>query len=369
MKTPLYDEQTKSILSDTYSFHDCTFLSEKSIFRCAPEVDVSIIVPCYNVGKFLPACIKSLSSQRVSCTFEVILIDDGSQDNTGELAEAAGSGGMFRCIHQENKGAAAARNRGMQAARGRTLLFVDADDVVSPGYVQELWDCMRTNDADISICATYSFTGDGKRYKTVEWGKNVAAKDLNGTPWGKLFKRELFDHLLWPSGYWYEDTVLAFLVYPRVKRVASTNRCEYGYRSSGDNATHAGRKSAKALDSLYITHLMLQAAEKMGLQDWLESAEGQKRLLDQFYLNQCRTGQLSSACQNEVFRLQSAYWRQMPLSAEGKLRPDSPLYAAALRKNSPWLGKLAVRMEKPNKAVKLLTRYAATVLGRKGQES
>ena len=367
MTAALYNEKAKDVLFDTYPFHDCDFLTRESVFRSPAEVDVSVIVPCYNAEKYLPDCIKSLSSQQGRCDFEVILIDDGSRDGTGEIAEqAAKANASFRCIHQENQGAAAARNRGMREARGEYLLFVDADDVVSPNYVQSLWDCAKAAKADIAVCAYYSFTGEGRRYKTVQWESTVGTYELNGTPWGKLFHRNLFEHLYWPSGYWYEDTVLAFLVYPRAKGIAATNLCSYGYRSSLQNATHTGRKSPKALDSLYITHLVLKAVKTMGLETWLCGAEGQKRLFDQFYLNQCRIQNLSSKCQRQVFHLQSDYARQLPKRSGKRPRCASALYAAALSHNSAALGRLAARLEKPNKALTLLTRRLGKL--RKGRE-
>ena len=367
MRTTLFNEGEEGALRDTWAFHDCGFLSRESIFNNPPEIDVSVIVPCYNAERFLPDCIRSLSAQKAACSFEVILVDDGSRDGTGALAEAAaGENGIFRCIHQENGGAAAARNRGMREARGEYLLFVDADDMVSANYVQALLDCARESGADISVCSWYAFAGDGRQYKTVAWGDTVRTADLNGTPWGKLFHRKLFEHLLWPAGYWYEDTVLAFLVYPMAAQVAATNQCCYGYRSSLQNATHAGRKSPKALDSFYITHLILRAMVAEGLGEWLDTGEGQTRLTDQFYLNQCRIRKLPAACRRRVFTLQSAYARQMKIPAG--LRADSTLYAAALRRNSAALGWLAVRMEKANKVMKLLTRIIGTGGRRKEQE-
>ena len=95
--------------------------------------------------------------------------------------------------------------------------------------------------------------------------------------------------------------------------------------------------------------------------------EGRKRLLDQFYLNQCRIHRLPAECRKQVFRLQSAYVRQMQPCVQGDRRPDSPLYAMALRKNSAVLGQLAVRMEKPNKALKLFIRRAAGLF-RRGEQ-
>ncbi len=354
MRTALYDEKSDRVLSRAHPFHDCAFLSRESIYRFPPTLDVSIIVPCYNAERFLPHCIESLAAQQTGCRYEVILVDDGSRDGTGALLEAAAEANpAFRCFHQANQGAAAARNEGLRNARGEYLLFVDADDVVSPNYVQALVDCVKADGAELGVCAYYSFAGDDRRYKTVQWGPTIEARDLNGTPWGKLFHRKLFEHLLWPSGYWYEDTVLAFLVYPRVRKIAGTNLCAYGYRSSLQNATHTGRNAPKALDSLYITELVLRAMEAAGLAAWLDGAEGQERLIDQFYLNQCRVQKLPKECTGEVFRLQSAYARQLPVSS-GRPRFDSPLYAAALRNGSAALGDLAVRLEKANKALRLL---------------
>ena len=370
MRMPLYDPQTDRVLSPVYPFHECAFLTPESIYRHPPELDVSVVVPCYNAERFLPGCLESLAAQQASCSYEVILVDDGSWDRTGELLEkAAAENSLFRCLRQENGGAAAARNAGMREARGEYLLFVDADDVVSPNYVQALLDCARAGDAYLGVCAYYSFTGEGKHYKTVRWDRKVGTADLNGTPWGKLFHRKLFDRLLWPSGYWYEDTVLAFLVYPRVHRIASTNLCEYGYRSSVENATHTGRKSVRALDSLYITDLVLRAMEDLRLEAWLDSAEGQERLINQFYLNQCRIQNLPSACRREVFRLQSAYTRQLLTSADRPRRFDSALYAEALWKNSAELGETAVRLEKAGKALRLVKNQAAGLLrGKKTEE-
>ena len=368
MMPVLYDAGKDEVLSKVHPFHDCGFLSEGSIFQNPAQVDVSVIVPCYNAARFLPGCIESLASQKAACSYEVLLVDDGSTDGSFELIEeAAKMHEGFVCVHQQNQGAAAARNTGMRMARGEYLLFVDADDVVSPSYVQALYDCVRAEGADLGVCAWYAFTGEDRRYKTVRYESGTGTEQLNGTPWGKLFHRRLFEHLLWPSGYWYEDTVLAFLVYPRVRRVACTDKCEYGYRSSAQNATHSGRKSPKALDSLYITHLALKGMEKMGLEGWLNSTFGRKRLMDQFYLNQCRIQRLPRDCQRELFRLQSAYLRHMPPAKE-KQRLGS-LYALALKKGNAPLGLLCARLEKVHKALGLLSLRASSLWKRKEQNA
>ena len=89
MRKPLYDPQTDRVLSPVYPSHECEFVTRESIFRHPPELDVSVVVPCYNAERFLPGCLESLAAQQASCSYEVILVDDGSWDRTGELLEKA----------------------------------------------------------------------------------------------------------------------------------------------------------------------------------------------------------------------------------------------------------------------------------------
>ena len=364
MNGVLYDENLDSVLREEYAFHDCDIFSAESIYRYPPEIDVSIIIPCYNVERFLPSCIESLAAQKTQYTYEVILVNDGSKDATKDILDAAALRyDVFRCIHQSNQGCGGARNEGLRNARGKYLMFVDADDIVSADYVEALVDCVKAIDADMGVCAYYSFDdASGRKYKKVEWPQNVKIGDVNGTAWGKIYRRELFEQLLWPSGYWYQDTISAFLIFPRVKKIAVTNKCTYGYRSSMQNTTNTSKKSSKALSTLYITSLVLRHMENFGLSDWLYTLEGHDRLVNQFYLNQCRIQRLPENCRKEVFRLQNKYYQAMSSHATGKHRYDSRLYAWALRNNNAAMGELAVKLEKVNKALRIVSARAALVL-------
>ncbi len=365
MRTVLYDEIQDSILCKEYPYKGCEIVSADSIFRNPPQLDVSVIVPCYNVERFLPECIESLAAQKTQYTYEVILINDGSTDGTRELAEdAAKRYPVFHCIHQDNQGCGAARNQGMRNAKGEYLLFVDADDTTSSNYVEELVGCVKYSGADMGICAYYSFNENGVRYKKVEWPRDVKTIMVNGTPWAKIFRRELFDRLLWPSGYWQEDTILAFLVFPRVRLVAVTNRCTYGYRSNMQNITHSSKKSPKCLSTLYLTSIILSHMVDFGLEKWLGTLDGHDRLVNQFFLNQCRTKCLPEECRREVFRLQSAYYNRITPYESGKHHYDSRLYALALKKNSTAIWKSAVRLEKVNKVLRLISARMSAILRR-----
>ena len=365
MKTVLYDEKRDSILCRAYPYHDCEVVPDGPVFIEPAQIDASVIVPCYNAERFLPECIESLAGQKTQYSYEVILVDDGSTDGTKELVdEAAEQFSVIRGIHQENQGSGAARNQGMRNARGEYLLFVDADDKPSSNYIEELVGCVKSSGADMGICSYYSFHENGVLYKTVEWPRDVKTVEINGTPWAKIFRRELFERLLWPSGYWHQDTILAFLVFPRVKQVAVTNRCTYGYRSNRQNVTHSSKKFSKALSTLYLTSIILNHLEDFGLADWLETLEGHDRLVNQFYINQCRLKQMPQECQDEVFRLQSEYYGKITLREHGKHHYDSPLYAAALKKKSTSLWRPAVKLEKACKGLNLISYRASTILRR-----
>ena len=117
---------------------------------------ISIIVPCYNAQKYLPACLDSLIAQRME-DFEVILIDDGSKDDTAEIAAAyVQRDARFSLIRQENAGVSAARNTGLDAARGEWILFVDADDLLPPEALDNLLSCAdEKTDMVVSLHETF----------------------------------------------------------------------------------------------------------------------------------------------------------------------------------------------------------------------
>ena len=111
---------------------------------------ISVIVPVYRAQEYLADCVNSLLAQTFP-DFELLLVDDGSPDECPRLCEAfAQKDSRIRVIHQENQGVSAARNTGIEAARGAFLAFVDADDWVEPAFLQRLYACI--GDAQIALC-------------------------------------------------------------------------------------------------------------------------------------------------------------------------------------------------------------------------
>ena len=215
-----------------------------------PEDLISVIIPVYNVKPFLPQCLASVFAQTFR-NLEIILVDDGSTDGSGELCDAlAAEDPRVRVIHQENGGLSAARNTGIDASTGAWLYFLDSDDALSPVTLAHLWTaCIRTR-ADAAV-------GDFLRFSSEEvpQERRTFAMDSFGTEevlrrmllnqgfghqaWGKLFRRALWETLRFPTGLLYEDYAVLYDVMLGAKKVAAVTDALYFYRMQEGSIMHA----------------------------------------------------------------------------------------------------------------------------------
>ena len=211
------------------------------------RIAVSVIVPIYNTRPFLEECVRSILNQQFSEPFEVLLVDDGATDGCDVLCdELAAQDRRIRVFHQENQGLSGARNTGIDAARGRYYAFVDADDVVHPGYVQALYDACETHDAYMAICAVEDVNEDGSSQDPPEYTLPAetgvfVGKDLlnrfyapNGTyytvAWNKLYRAEVWKLLHYPEGRLHEDDFVAHRLFWRCDKVVCLDAPLYNYR-------------------------------------------------------------------------------------------------------------------------------------------
>ena len=211
------------------------------------RIAVSVIVPIYNTRPFLEECVRSILNQQFSEPFEVLLVDDGATDGCDVLCdELAAQDRRIRVFHQENQGLSGARNTGIDAARGRYYAFVDADDVVRPGYLQALYDACETHDAYMAICAVEDVNEDGTSQAPPEYTLPAetgvfVGKDLlnrfyapNGTyytvAWNKLYRAEVWKLLHYPEGRLHEDDFVAHRLFWRCDKVVCLDAPLYNYR-------------------------------------------------------------------------------------------------------------------------------------------
>lgn len=342
----LYNETEDDVLKLYSPCPSGKAYSKKSVFQyTSPLIDASIIVPCYNAEQYLNECLNSIFEQQTKYQFEVIAVNDGSKDETASiLAEFQKMHSNLIVLTQENKGFSGARNAGIKISRGKYLLFVDADDYIDGNYIQNLLDKAISDRCDITACGYYSFRNN-KTYKKIIPKNSDDKKLLNGCFWGKAFRRSLFEHIMLPEGYWYEDSILKYLVYPRMKSYASVEGCMYAYRSNPKGITITSKYEIKALDTFYVTNLMIISVANYIDEKQLFKQEFYEQLIKQFYLNQCRISKLPLKCQKKVFELQSEFVNKY-YAAYNSNHKLNTLYEGSLRKRNFMLSKILVNCDK-----------------------
>lgn len=225
----------------------------------------SVIIPVYNVKEYLPKCVESALRQNTSASFEILLVDDGSTDGSGALCDELACGDTrIRVIHQSNKGASAARNTGLRAAKGEYILFLDSDDWWEPTLLAML-DKLILEKADMVVFG----------YRMVyENGLGVLQKPAaipegeNGTtylqrlfqceslplpfPWAYAYSRQL----LLKNEVFYreelqvsEDFEFNMRAVPLAKKIVGTDKALYNYLQRGNSLT-ASVSGEKVMDNL-----------------------------------------------------------------------------------------------------------------------
>ena len=197
---------------------------------------ISVIVPIYNVAPYVKKCLDSLQNQTMK-EIEVICIDDGSTDRSGDIAEeyASSTVPIFRIIHTENRGLSAARNRGVDEARAPWLMFVDSDDWVDSRYCEIPFRSAIENEADLVIFGSYrtNYKGKIKREKKREVKSGIAAAEdviLNPVAWNKLYRDELFTEIRYPEGHVYEDIATTYKLIDKASKIYLCKENLYFYR-------------------------------------------------------------------------------------------------------------------------------------------
>ena len=231
------------------------------------ELDLSIIIPCYNVEKYVRECIESVLNQKTNFKYEVILINDGSKDNTLNILKEYEDKDNVILIDQKNRGLSGARNTGLQYVQGEYLMFVDSDDRLAKNAIENLLSVAYKENCEIVEGRYILFNGKNTLFEEKINKKKyiVPIQDLKGYPWAKVIKSSLFQNLIYPEGYWFEDTIMKFLVYSRVKKAIQIHNIVYEYRKNNLGITTTAKKNKKSVDSTWITELMISSLDKFNI--------------------------------------------------------------------------------------------------------
>lgn len=230
---------------------------------------LSIIVPVYKVEEYLGECVDSLLSQTID-DYEIILVDDGSPDNSGKIADeyAAVNPDMIRVLHIDNGGQGRARNFALDIAKGDFVGFVDSDDWVTHDMYEKMYTRAAETGADVVVCDFMERFADG-RESMLPASLQDNWLGSAGSSCNKIFRRSLVGALRFPVGLWYEDFYFSAVMLLRSKHTEFIAEPLYIYRRGQESTMH-NNNAAKNLDMLTIMDMLEKEMVPAGYKDDFE---------------------------------------------------------------------------------------------------
>lgn len=237
---------------------------------------VSIIVPVYNVEKYLSKCVDSLLLQSYG-NIEIILVDDGSTDSSGRICDLfAGQDEKIKVIHKKNGGLSDARNAGMPLVVGEFITYVDSDDYVSESYIEKLLLPFENGEVDISICGIRAFSLDAsgnesfssekpERKEYVLFDADRALENMfrqalfDTEAWAKMYRASLMEGFLFPFGLYNEDLDSIYKLFLKADKVSFTGEKLYFYLQRNDSIMGKKRNVKRYRDSFGIAERLTAA--------------------------------------------------------------------------------------------------------------
>lgn len=233
------------------------------------KYELSIILPVYNVSKYLDKCLKSIINQKTKILYEIICINDGSTDNSLQiLKKYSKQDNRIKIISQENQGLSVARNTGINESHGKYLMFVDSDDYISENCVERLMKEAKTEKCDLVKAGYTEFASEtGKKIRQIKFKEQIitsankeSLEKIEGHAWGCVIKSAIFNNIKFPIGYWYEDMIMKTLVFPKCKKIKILNDSLYYYRINYNGLSRKAQKvqSYKCLEQYYLLEKCLE---------------------------------------------------------------------------------------------------------------
>lgn len=205
----------------------------------------SLIVPIYNVERYLEKCLFSLVNQTLK-DIEIILVNDGSTDSSLLIAQSfSNKYKNIKIIIQENGGLSSARNTGIKNANSEFLAFIDSDDYIDLTMIERMYNTAILQNADIVVCdMKYVFNdhesfSSGGSFISFRASEEPELIGINNSACNKLFKSNLFDDVYFPEGLWYEDLATIPILYIKANKVVKIDEVFYYYLQREDSIAHS----------------------------------------------------------------------------------------------------------------------------------
>ncbi len=253
------------------------------------SVVLSVIIPCYNSAEYIDECLNSVISQKTGFNFEIVVVDDGSKDNSSEILDSwAEKYPEIYVYHQNNSGVAVARNKGVELSKGKYIMFLDSDDCLFDNALDVLVSKALEKDADIVEGSYEILMGNSNKTRkgmVHSDSENSKGKGMYGFPWGKVFKRNLFLRFCFPPEYWCEDAIIANLIFPNANKTVTVSDSIVKYRLNSMGLTAQLRNGAKCVHIYYIMEELLDTYIKFSI-EYNKSLT--VRQLGQYMYTRCR---------------------------------------------------------------------------------
>lgn len=224
---------------------------------------ISVIIPIYNVEKYLKKCVYSVINQSYK-NLEIILVDDESPDNCPKICEELKQeDNRIVVIHQRNKGLSGARNAGMKIASGEYLVFHDSDDTIDQNCINELYNCLKKHDTLISVCGKKYEFENGKiisKYNEIFekcYNFEDAMAEMNKfyyfdmSACGKLYHKSLFKNIKFPVGKLSEDYYVMYKIFKQANKIAYTSKQMYNYLQRQNSISKNKKINEEFIDAAY----------------------------------------------------------------------------------------------------------------------
>lgn len=262
---------------------------------------ISIVVPVYNVAPYLKQCIESILTQNFN-DYELLLINDGSTDLSGTICnEYAKKYEQIKVQHSLNEGAGPARNKGIEMASGKYILFIDPDDWMEPYLLSDMYQQIESQGVDLLLWSLQAmiYNSKGEFIKT----KVIQAQDLHladkkqceqqfieiamwddlllGVPWNKLYRMDLINkyHIRFPKLRRRQDIIFNIDYYKHISSLITTSRVYSNYRVIDTGYAN------KVPQNYYDTALYVYGYFKEALEQWGEYTPDVRKHLDQYFIN------------------------------------------------------------------------------------
>ncbi len=249
---------------------------------------ISVIIPCFNVEKYINRCLESVLRQTYQ-RLEIILVDDGSTDCTGSICgRYSKENEKIKVIHKENGGASSARNLGMMHATGKYIGFVDSDDWISDDFYSYLYELMITYNADIAECgyrlmdtckSTIVCSEEINILNNSELMDNffrIRKEKSNYAVWKCLYKRKIVENIKFENGYINEDVLFSYFALLNVNCAVISNLPKYNYFVNGQGITRGALKK-QDLSLYYVWDKIVEHTKEYNKKYYKKAALNRER--------------------------------------------------------------------------------------------